>query len=105
MDMEYATEFGVEYDYDVLGGKPIYIIHLYGKDGCLAVGDAKKKECEIRGDTLDETKSRCLEIRVATQVSYDIAEKMREELGIIKVNANVDKETSKYKYKAHRYSR
>ena len=80
MENEYATEFGVKYDGDVLGGKPVYIIHLSGKDGCLAIGNTKKKECEIRNDTLEGAERRCSEIQEMTLAGHEIAKEMRKEL-------------------------
>lgn len=103
MENEYAMQFNVKYDYDVLGGKPIYIIHLSGKDGYLAVGNSKKQECEIRGDTLNDVKKKCLEIRINTQLSHDIAENVNKELDIIKINNKVISEMPNYEYKVNRY--
>jgi len=100
MEMEYATEFDVKYDYDVLGNKPVYIIHLSGKEGCLAIGNSKKKTCEIRGDTLEEVKKRCLEIRTNTQLSYDISENVSKELGIV---TKPKIKQFNYEYKTERY--
>jgi len=99
MDMEYATEFDVEYDYDVLDGKPIYIINLCGKDGYLAIGNGKKEKCEIRGNTLDEVKAKCFEVRTNTLVGHEISENVGKELGIIKMNTIVEDTMPNYRYR------
>lgn len=97
MDEKYATEFDVEYDYDVLGCKPIYIICLSGKDGCLAVGNTKKRECEIRENTLLEAKCKCLDIKINTQVSYNMANELNKELGVSKMEEAMPKYVYRFK--------